>query len=957
MEGLDIRFTTSSSNATYTAAVPPSNTRMVQFASPLDIQSVTLSADGIDEQAAQDNLGGSPADIRMSVGYVPDSCTQASSSDSCPANVTYNVTTAPDLAISDNTQRQSATSTINVPANSTVSSISVLVDIVHTWIGDLKVILTSPDGTQAVLHNRTGSSTNNIIRTYNSSSYTALSSMMNTSTAGTWTLSVGDYAWGDIGALNRWGIGLTYAPSSSSSIPPAGMPEPPQAPQPALQTQIFYDDFESSLTAKWVETGEGDWTTTTSQNHFVAIPPGHDASNLVLHSDNCDTSCTLTFKDSLDLTSYSSATLSFWRFVDSSLDGDEYLKVDLYNGTAWDTIYHWSHNLGGDDHIWHNESYDLASYLNTTNFKLRLVTHQSSVAEDVQLDDIMINATSGTMHTRPISVSEDFELGLDGWIQSGDSDWTTRSPSTILPGSASGNMVAYSSNCDRLCIITLSPADLSSQTSATLTLDRFVSSRLDAGEYLRVELYNGSSWSTAFDWQASADEDDSIWHSESYDLPSSYLVSDMQVRITARSSTSSEIAMVDNVSIQGSAQMPANASDYSVYIADTDDYEVLAYSKNGTYLGVFVDRGSGGLGKAWDAAFGPDGHMYISDYTYTKIRKYDGTTGAPISGFAGWANTTGVPLGLTWNGNSLYVATLYGIEKFSSSGTNLGFFGDASNYPSDPLAPAVVFSYDLAFCSDGHMYVADRSSDKVFYYNSSDGSHLGEISGTSTDPPNTYKAAGLTCGTAMSGSGDSLYQSGDDRGRINEINPSSGSLRQAITSLVDEPFGMDMDGDGILYVANKDDDNVLKIVSGTSTVFAAETSGNGLDDPRGVTIGPVYSASAQEASGSAEIHTQNEEPEISILHGDAVVSGSILIQDISSLTIQATDPDGDPVTITLTRDNRLPDEAVYITDHLNGTATILVNPANVTAGTYLLWIEASDSHGNSNGEPYTVIIP
>ena len=129
-----------------------------------------------------------------------------------------------------------------------------------------------------------------------------------------------------------------------------------------------------------------------------------------------------------------------------------------------------------------------------------------SINKPVQ--DFALASTNPLMLTpppppNPTTISEDFE-SLENWTQSGDSNWIIRTPSTAVPDSQSGNTVAYSSDCDRTCTITLSPVDLSSRQSGHLTFDRFVSSELDAGEYLKVELYDGSTWNTIFDWQASA---------------------------------------------------------------------------------------------------------------------------------------------------------------------------------------------------------------------------------------------------------------------------------------------------------------------------------------------------------------------------------------------------------------------------------------------------------------------
>ncbi|MDH3385420.1 MAG: HYR domain-containing protein, partial [Nitrosopumilus sp.] len=149
-------------------------------------------------------------------------------------------------------------------------------------------------------------------------------------------------------------------------------------------TVLFSDDFESGF-AKWTETGEGDWKLESPDEKQV---PGH-SSNLVAHSDNCDSTCTITMSNSLDLGSYSGATLSFWRYVDKDLDNGEYLKVELYDGSQWNTIYNWTNNAGDDD-TWHQETVNLDSYLGVSNFNLRFVTHESHQKEIVEVDDIEI---------------------------------------------------------------------------------------------------------------------------------------------------------------------------------------------------------------------------------------------------------------------------------------------------------------------------------------------------------------------------------------------------------------------------------------------------------------------------------------------------------------------------------------------------------------------------------------
>ncbi|MFI5865532.1 M28 family metallopeptidase [Streptomyces sp. NPDC051546] len=82
----------------------------------------------------------------------------------------------------------------NAPATTKVD-----VNIVHTYSGDLVVDLVAPDGTVYNLHNRTGGSADNIVKsvTVNASSEVA---------NGVWNLRVKDAAAQDVGYINSWKI-------------------------------------------------------------------------------------------------------------------------------------------------------------------------------------------------------------------------------------------------------------------------------------------------------------------------------------------------------------------------------------------------------------------------------------------------------------------------------------------------------------------------------------------------------------------------------------------------------------------------------------------------------------------------------------------------------------------------------------------------------------------------------
>jgi Zn-dependent metalloprotease/subtilisin-like proprotein convertase family protein len=112
------------------------------------------------------------------------------------------------LAIPDNNQT-GIRSNITIAQAGTTRDIKLGVDITHTYIGDLRVVLVAPSGQQAVLHNRTGGNRDNLIQTYDTASTPALTSLVGLPTQGNWTLRVMDLAGRDIGKLNKWRIELT----------------------------------------------------------------------------------------------------------------------------------------------------------------------------------------------------------------------------------------------------------------------------------------------------------------------------------------------------------------------------------------------------------------------------------------------------------------------------------------------------------------------------------------------------------------------------------------------------------------------------------------------------------------------------------------------------------------------------------------------------------------------------
>ena len=130
---------------------------------------------------------------------------------------------SPNLPITD---YNTTTSVLTIPPedDASLTAIEVFVDIAHTWIGDLIVTLIAPDATAIVLHNRTGSSADDICGWYPSELTPAgnLDLLQGLSIAGDWTLTVSDNASGDTGMLRSWCLRITHDVMTPSPDPEEG---------------------------------------------------------------------------------------------------------------------------------------------------------------------------------------------------------------------------------------------------------------------------------------------------------------------------------------------------------------------------------------------------------------------------------------------------------------------------------------------------------------------------------------------------------------------------------------------------------------------------------------------------------------------------------------------------------------------------------------------------------------
>jgi subtilisin-like proprotein convertase family protein len=124
----------------------------------------------------------------------------------------YERCNSPAVAIPDNSPA-GVYDYLDFTDDSTISGVEIYMNITHTYIGDLIVEVTSPEGTTVRLHNQTGGTAEDIIGWYPTELVVngpgALEDFIGESAMGEWELWVSDNAGIDTGTLNQWCVRVT----------------------------------------------------------------------------------------------------------------------------------------------------------------------------------------------------------------------------------------------------------------------------------------------------------------------------------------------------------------------------------------------------------------------------------------------------------------------------------------------------------------------------------------------------------------------------------------------------------------------------------------------------------------------------------------------------------------------------------------------------------------------------
>jgi len=143
-----------------------------------------------------------------------------------------------------------------------------------------------------------------------------------------------------------------------------------------------------------------------------------------------------------------------------------------------------------------------------------------------------------------VEFEDSFEIGeWNGlWVEDTQNDWF-RSRHRSSHGSYAAEVDGNANNAQ---LALASSIDLSGKSSATLTYSWFIERNWDSGEYIALDVYDGS-WHEVAKLRGNVDQEN-VWHNVNVDL-SDYLVDNFKIRFRAKVDRSSEDGHVDNVKI------------------------------------------------------------------------------------------------------------------------------------------------------------------------------------------------------------------------------------------------------------------------------------------------------------------------------------------------------------------------------------------------------------------------
>ncbi len=167
----------------------------------------------------------------------------------------YEYCEAPELPIPDSNPA-GVYDYLSFPDDATVSEVEVYLNLTHTYVGDLIVELTSPEGTVVRLHNRSGGSADDLVGWYPTELTVtgpgSLDDFIGENAMGDWEIWVSDNAGADVGTLHTWCLKVT------ASSPWTGVDEEFDAPRSYVLGGVTPNPFNPMTTISYGAPRPGD---------------------------------------------------------------------------------------------------------------------------------------------------------------------------------------------------------------------------------------------------------------------------------------------------------------------------------------------------------------------------------------------------------------------------------------------------------------------------------------------------------------------------------------------------------------------------------------------------------------------------------------------------------------------------------------------------------------------------
>jgi extracellular elastinolytic metalloproteinase len=146
--------------------------------------------------------------VRLSVGTLRQWSLEMDVDAGAPAASQAHAEATPNLPIPDK-DPTGVTSVVTIGSNGSIAALTVSVDLIHEFIGDLQISLTVPGGAKVTLLSPTTDPGQNLNRSFSPADTPVLSSLLGQSGQGNWSLHVADLVRLSVGTLRKWSLDIT----------------------------------------------------------------------------------------------------------------------------------------------------------------------------------------------------------------------------------------------------------------------------------------------------------------------------------------------------------------------------------------------------------------------------------------------------------------------------------------------------------------------------------------------------------------------------------------------------------------------------------------------------------------------------------------------------------------------------------------------------------------------------